>query len=140
MIAWQDPPPYIQYAEEAAGLARMTLAAGACDNLGYTVSRSAGEAEVSAYTRRAVIDRIGAEHAVSTYSAAVDRETADWSYMLIGREGLTEDEEEAAMADGARFVAARCQSASEQYPGVVIADGDEATTAVQVIDRITETP
>lgn len=136
MLAWQEPPPYVQYAEEATALARMTVAAGACGRLGYTVSQDAGLAEVNAYVRRAVIDGVGQANASDLYSDAVDREGGEWEFMTTEQPGASDEEADAAMMDGARFIVTRCQAASRSYPAVVAADGDEPASAEALIARI----
>lgn len=133
MIVWQDPPPYVQYAEEAAALARLSLSAGVCSNLRYTVDRDAGAEEVQAYVRRAIIDRVGREYAESTFAAAIDTESAEWRFMTGEQSGQDAD---AALADAARFFVVRCSEASAAYPAVISADGDEPKTASELIDLV----
>lgn len=132
----QDPPPYVQYAEEAADLARMTHAAGACDRLGYTISRDAGVAELTAFGRRSEIDRVGSDFALRAYRTANQSERASWESMFHAGDGLPQDQADAALVDMMRFLVARCQEASRLYPHIVIADGDEAGTAVEAMNRL----
>lgn len=137
MIAFmQEPPPYVQYAEEAAALARMTHAAAACDRLGYTISQEAGVAEMNAFGRRSEIDRVGSEFALRAYRSANQSERTSWERMLHAGDGLSQDEEDAALVDMMTFLVTRCREASRLYPRIVIADGDEPNTAVEAMDRL----
>lgn len=137
LLAIQDPPPYVQYAEEASSLARMGIAAGICDGIDYEVDRRAGEAAIAALERRAVIDGVGVQWVRRAFQAAMEEEIAGFQTITkrVG-DDLWSDESLAIRRDMAEYYAVRCEEAARRWPSVVSASGDEPVTFGDIDERI----
>lgn len=138
MIAWQDPPPYVQYMAEAEALSRMAFASGACGRIGYVVVDREGQAEFDRFIRRAVTDGISVADAQSLLGAAGSSLSNDLAYMSTYPAGISEAETEERDRDFALFLATQCVQSSRRYPNVIQADGDEPTTDLGVLERLAE--
>lgn len=136
MIAWQDPPPHVQYMAEAEQLARMTFATFICMVIGYGTDLEAGQEEVHAFNQRAMIDGISGAEAAEMYLEATAKESKNFERFVLQADWSSAADDPVALKDAAQFLATRCSQASERYPAVVQADGDEATTDLAVLELL----
>lgn len=132
----QTAPPYIEYSEKAASLARMTYAAGLCSRLNYEVNKDAGENAVLTFIDRAAIDRVGSDHAGLLYQQALEAEQVEVDRLMKPSPGETQSREDERLRAAADFFVARCQEATTAYPAVVIADGDEDKSGAELMRRV----
>jgi len=135
-LAVQSAPPYIQYSEKASSLARMTFATGACQQLRYEVDADAGRDLVSAFIDQAAIDLVGSDFAERMYLSALDDERAEIDRLMNGVAGEAASREEQRMRSMADLFVTRCAGAAQEYPSVVIANGDEDRSGPELIRRI----
>lgn len=75
MIDWQEPPPFLQYMEEAETLGRMNYMAGFCESIGIvTVDRPALQELSADFDRRAIMDKTDGPVVVNAFREGADRE------------------------------------------------------------------
>lgn len=115
MIAWQEPPPYIEVMAEVEMLA---ATAGGCQEVGYAVSVPAGEAELRDLTRRSVIAGVNASWVGEAFQSAIQRQAADMDAMMPPL-GADEDENRRAMSQTRELLNSRCADAAARYPAIV---------------------
>lgn len=132
----QTAPPYIEYSEKAASLARMTYAAGLCSRLNYEVNKDAGENAVLTFIDRAAIDRVGSDHAGLLYQQALEAEQVEVDRLMKAPPGETQSREDERLRAAADFFVTRCQEAAADYPSVVIANGHEDKTGADLMRRV----
>lgn len=137
VMAFQSsPPPYVQYFEKAASLARMTYAAGLCSRLNYEVNKDAGENAVMTFIDRAAIDRVGSDHAGLLYQQALEAEQVEVDRLMKPSPGETQGREYERLSAAADFFVERCEEAATNYPSVVIASGDEDKSGADLMRRV----
>lgn len=115
MIAWQDPPPYVQHIAEVELLAKT---ASGCETVGYTADVSAGEAAMRSLIRAGVVSGIDADFTMSAWRDALDRFKANLD-AIGGTDGMSEEENRDSAAAVRALLNRRCSEAAAAYPAVL---------------------
>lgn len=119
MIAWQEPPPYVDYVVEAERLGRASTAAGICKAAGIVeIDLAAGEAEANAFQRRAVIARTWGPVVEAAFHRGMEIEREEFRLMSSIPEGLPASEHGERVDDLVEYLADRCGQLVADYPSM----------------------
>lgn len=119
MIAWQEPPPYIQYLSEAEQLGRMAVSAGHCAGMDVIESSSGQVEEVTDdFLRRAIIARVDVAMIHAAMNRGITAAEDEWKFMFDLPAGLTQSQRTAREERLVDFVGERCASVVIDYPAV----------------------
>lgn len=119
MIVWQEPPPFIQYMEEAETLGRASYLAGVCTGMNMiSTDQPALQEMLGDFERRSVMARTDGPVLNNSFQAGVDRERAAVALMLDlgpddGSEGRQRREDQAA-----EYIGNGCAELTLDYPEV----------------------
>lgn len=117
MIIWQEPPPYVQYMQEAEALGRASYLAGVCTRFGViTADQDAMQEMVVDLYRRATIDRAEGPQLVEAVQSGSDRERAAVELMLdLGADDGSERRRQREARAGEYF-GTGCADLTIKYP------------------------
>ena len=117
MIAWQDPPPYVQFMEEAREMGELSYAYGVCGALQVIEidparAQRAAEAAGDDLARRAIAAGALTELMLAAQNDGSDQAKADFRFMLA-EPPANETEAQAILRENAieDFLVDRCSRA-----------------------------
>lgn len=118
MIAWQDPPPYIQFMEEAETISRVGVSAAACGAFGFVFHEEQLRLLVQDFERRAIIAGADGPMLNASTTQAIETEGRRWRTMadLGDPNGPDRERREQQAVD---FAAERCAEVLVDYPNLL---------------------
>lgn len=128
-----DPPrPAPAYVQEAEQLAVLNAAVQVCSHAGYVVFPQAMRARAEAYVRQAELEGDPPELAIAFAMDLRRAEEQRMTALLTPAPNETTHDGALRYMQLARLILDRCRAASERYPEVIVADGDELTEPLDV--------
>jgi hypothetical protein len=130
MIDLQEPPPFIQYVQEAEALGRASYLSGVCVGLGVLADDQRALADaLDEFQRRAVIARTDGPLVDSAFQQGVEREKAAVALMadLGPADGSPRRQRQEAQAT--EYFVTGCSDLVLDYPSVFRLVPDETETA-----------
>ena len=119
MIAWQEPPPYVQFLSEAEAMGRAAHDAGVCAGMGIIVTTEARvQATGDEFIRRAVIARIDGRMLRQAIRRGSDAAEQEWEFMTDIPADLPAAQKATREQLLVEFAGDRCGGIVADYPGM----------------------